>query len=101
MDESSEGQFKMPIAAPKPPPKSTPKTVNTDDDKTATENIQEKEPSIQFKSPAEALKERSAPPLQYSEPEWSGLPPESPRYSIEELKNGTIVNEHKLTGQKI
>ena len=50
-----------------------------------------------MKSPAELLKERSAPPLQYSEPSWGGKPPEGKTYTLEELKSGTIVKVHNLS----
>ena len=48
------------------------------------------------KSPAEILKERSEPPLQYTEPSWAGKVPEDKNFYLEELKNGTIVKTHKL-----
>lgn len=52
------------------------------------------------KSPAEILKERSEPPLQYSEPPWGGMAPGGDKkYFIEELKNGTIVKTHNLAGK--
>lgn len=60
---------------------------------------EKKEEQKLMKSPAEILKERSAPPLQYSEPPWSGMPPEEKHYFLEELKSGTIVKEHKLVGK--
>ena len=72
--------------------------------KVKTEEEQSKAPDpsppVSFKSPAEMLKERSEPPptIDYSEPTWGGkAPPGESKFYIEELKNGTIVKEHKLT----
>ena len=103
MSESSEPDFKMPMALSKPKTESKPIFQKPEKlENSVKESVGEKkEVAKSSKSPAEILKERSAPPLQYDEPEWKGLPPDSKqnRYSIEELKNGTIVNEHKLVGK--
>ena len=70
-------------------------------EKTTEEQSQRPDPSpqVSLKSPAEVLKERSepAPIIDYSEPSWGGkAPPGETKFYIEELKNGTIVAEHKL-----
>ena len=58
-------------------------------------------------SAAELLKNRSAAPLDYQEPEdWTdpsgpngSMPPSNDPYFIEEIKNGTIVATHKLVSK--
>ncbi len=47
-------------------------------------------------SPAELVYKDKAIPIPYKEPPWSGVPPEGEKYSLEEIKNGTIVATHKL-----
>ena len=67
---------------------------NEENDKT-DESIILKPPS--HKSPAELLKDRSEPPLQYSEPSsWGGIVPPDKKYFIEEIKSGKIVQTYQL-----
>ena len=93
-------EFKMPDLPLAKPPSAPPPM---------SEVIEEKKPGILDENPEEipvepkstdVLKKRLVPPnIEYNEPSWSGLPPSESPYFIEELKNGTIVQEHKLIGR--
>jgi hypothetical protein len=79
--------FKAPMAPP----------VKTED---KPEEKTEVKPKSASKSPAEVAYNSKTPPLAYKEPPWAGLPPdEEPVYVLEEIKNGTIVGSHRLTGK--
>ncbi len=100
------GGFKMPqlpgmMPAPPEPKDPVPKEL-----KKPEPVIEEQPPpkkSVPMKSPAELLKERSEPPLalQYTEPEWAGMPPAEDPYFVEELKSGQIVNTYKLKSKSV
>ena len=62
--------------------------------KTETSNSQEKRKGPVL-SPAEQLKQ-SQVVIPYKEPIWSGLPPESESYSLDVLKNGTLIENIEL-----
>ncbi len=89
-----EDGFKAPMAPPLIPPSPE------DKDKAAGNQEKEPKPKSLVKSPAELAYNSKNPPLAYKEPPWAGLPPtEDPVYILEEIKNGTIVGSHKLTGK--
>lgn len=56
-------------------------------------------PQSSSSSPAELIYKDKAIPIPYKEPPWSGVPPEGEGYTVEEIKNGTIVATHKLEGK--
>ena len=85
--KANEVGFKMPSLPSSGP--LNPSKISSEEE----EKAQVKKP---LKSPAEVLKERTEPPLQYIEPEWAGIVPSDKNYYIEELKNGTIVKTYKL-----
>ena len=105
--DGDDGVFKVPAfkapaaAAPLPSPPDPPKKeVEPEKEPLAAP---ERKPTTQ--SPAEVLKNRSAAPLEYREPEgWleptgETLPPSNDPYFVEEIKNGTIVATHKLVSK--
>ena len=63
-----------------------PEIDNVPSDQVETESEKEKQPSSV-----------PAPPFQYTEPSWGGLPDKP--YCLEILKNGTIVDTFKLLGK--
>ena len=85
-----EEGFKAPLAPPVKP---------SSHEEKSEEKIEAKTKSSS-KSPAEVAYNSKTPPLAYKEPPWAGLPPDvEPVYVLEEIKNGTIVGTHKLTGK--
>ena len=99
--KSTENSFKMPSAKLlKPATASLPDLEPVEDKKpeVTKEKVEIKEDS-KITEMLNYSKKRSAPQIEYNEPSWSGLPPSQNPYFIEELKNGTIVEEHKLIGK--
>ena len=99
--KSTENSFKMPSAKLlKPATASLPDLEPVKDKKpeVTKEKVEIKEDS-KITEMLNYSKKRSAPQIEYNEPPWSGLPPSQNPYFIEELKNGTIVEEHKLIGK--
>ena len=99
--KNTENSFKMPGAISlKPAAASLPDLEPVEDKKpeVTKEKVEIKEDS-KITEMLNYSKKRSAPQIEYNEPPWSGLPPSQNPYFIEELKNGTIVEEHKLIGK--
>ena len=82
--------------------------ITTDDDQKVPEieSVSEQETATSVESepekadnsePKTSLAQIPAPPFQYLEPSWGGLPDNS--YSLEILKNGIIVDTFKLEGK--
>ena len=81
--------------------------VSDDDQKVPEiESVSEQETATSVESepekadnsePKTSLAQIPAPPFQYLEPSWGGLPDKS--YSLEILKNGIIVDTFKLEGK--
>ena len=119
IDNGGDG-FKMPSLpglAPPPPAKPVsqipeencekpadqfekPSNIVTKNDEKHDKNEQQQSIHVRkssHKSPAELLKDRSEPPLQYSEPSsWGGIVPPDKKYFIEEIKSGKIVQTYQL-----
>ena len=94
-EKPQDEAFKAPMAPPVKPV--TPVAEK------AKEKVEAAEPKTSSKSPAEIAfgggSSKNAP-LPYKEPPWAGLPPEEDSvYTLEEIKNGTIVGTHKLVGK--
>ena len=95
-----EDVFKSPLAPPlAPKPSASPAEKSEDPTDAGKTKVSHKSPAeIAFGSSGGSSSK--TPPLAYKEPPWSGLPPDAdPVYTLEEIKNGTIVATHKLIGK--
>ncbi|KAK7104376.1 kanadaptin-like [Littorina saxatilis] len=95
--ENTTDGFKVPeLSTDKPKPVSAPKS-DTDSqsqsqNSSAPQPIEKKTPVL---SPAEQLKQTQGS-IPYKEPIWGGIPPESEEFSLEVLKNGTLIENVEL-----
>ena len=85
--------FKVPVAnSDKKKLDSEPKSEPTVTNTTVLQSRIKKTPVL---SPAEQLKQTQIS-IPYKEPVWSGIPPESKKYSFDVLKNGTLIENFEL-----